>query len=96
MGIAIANLVQRTLFGLFLTSKGNSEFSGYLKFSTQKIHCKSQGKLAIFRVVFRFSGYFNLWRISPKITLKDSLGVQKNPFSDDPPPLSLVRPLRWS
>ena len=33
---------------------------------------ENKGKLAIFRVIFRFSGYFNLWRISPKNNLKDS------------------------
>ena len=30
--------------------------------------------MAIFRVIFRFSGYFNLWRLSPKNSLKRFLG----------------------
>ena len=33
-----------------------------------------QGKIVIFRVISRFSGYFNLWRLSPKISLKRFLG----------------------
>ena len=28
---------------------------------------QNKGKLAISRVIFRFSGYFSLWRLSPKI-----------------------------
>ena len=30
--------------------------------------------MAIFRAIFRFSGYFNLWRLSPKNNLKRFLG----------------------
>ena len=30
--------------------------------------------MAIFRVIFRFSGYFNLWRLSPKNNPKRFLG----------------------
>ena len=33
--------------------------------------------MAIFRVISRFSGYFNLWRLSPKISLTRFLGHQK-------------------
>ena len=34
--------------------------------------------MAIFRVIFRFSGHFNLWRLSPKNNLKRFLGYSRN------------------
>ena len=34
--------------------------------------------MAIFRVIFRSSGYFNLWRLSPKNSLKRVLGCFQN------------------
>ena len=37
-------------------------------------HQGNKGKLATFKVIFRLSGYFNLWRLSPKNNPKRFLG----------------------
>ena len=56
---------------IFIASPADSPES--LEFPIRTNHVTKctvkHGKLAIFRVIFRFSGYFNLWRLSPtKIT----------------------------
>ena len=50
------------------------------------MHCKTREKCP-FSAISRFSGYFNLWRLSPKISLKRFLGywthfptVRKTPW----------------
>ena len=41
---------------------------------TSRNTLQKKSKMAIFRVIFRFQGYFNLWRLSPKNNLKRFLG----------------------
>ena len=63
----------KNLFGLILTLKGYFKFSGYWN-SLRRFPVK-QGILGHFEGYFlRFSGYFNLWRLSPKNNLTRFLG----------------------
>ena len=80
----------KNLFGLCLTSKGYFNFSGYL---LRKCTVK-QGKMAIFRVIFPFSGFFNLWRLSPKNNLKRFSGYSVPPLAEIASIVGLTGPER--